>query len=75
MSRGKPIVVERTPGSAGLFRDGETALMARLDDVNDLAAKIALLIEDKDLARHIGTNARRVLEKPGVYWQNEPTTS
>jgi len=63
MSRGKPIVVERTPGSAGLFRDGETALMARLDDVNDLAAKIALLIEDKNLARRIGTNARRVLEE------------
>jgi len=63
MSRGKPIVVERTPGSAGLFRDGETALMARLDDVNDLAAKIALLIEDKNLAKRIGTNARRVLEE------------
>jgi len=63
MSRGKPIVVERTPGSAGLFRDGETALMARLDDVNDLAAKIALLIEDKNLAKRIGANARRVLEE------------
>jgi len=63
MSRGKSIVVERTPGSAGLFRDGETALMARLDDVDDLAAKIALLIEDKNLARRIGTNARRVLEE------------
>jgi len=63
MSRGKPIVVERTPGSAGLFKDEETALMAKLDDVNDLAAKIALLIEDKNLAKRIGTNVRQVLEE------------
>ena len=41
-----------------IVRDGETGLLARPDDADDIAAKLGQVLLDRDLARRLGAGAR-----------------
>jgi glycosyltransferase involved in cell wall biosynthesis len=58
MLQGCPIVSTDCGGQPEIVRDGETGLLARADDVDDLADKIARLLDSPELAQQLGRNAR-----------------
>lgn len=58
MMMARAVVATATSGAAELVRDGETGLLARVGDPEDLASKIARVLEDPDGARRMGERAR-----------------
>ncbi len=58
MMMARPVVATATSGAGELVRDGETGLLARVGDPEDLAAKIARALEDPEGARRMGERAR-----------------
>ena len=63
MSAGRPIVAEATPGVRGVLKNGESALLAPLGDVKSLAGAVEAVIDDPNLAKRLGENARRLAEE------------
>ncbi len=59
---GLPVVATDWLANSEVVHDGYNGLLVRPGDVEDLAAKIALLIEDGNLRRQLGENNRRVSE-------------
>jgi len=55
---GKPVVGSDAPGIREALEDGETGFLAAVGDAGDLAAKIARLIEDGELAATMGARGR-----------------
>jgi len=55
---GRPMVATDVPGCREVVRDGETGLLAPLDDAPALAAAIARLAGDAGLRRRMGAAAR-----------------
>ncbi|MEP3115769.1 glycosyltransferase [Nisaea sp.] len=49
-ARDRPVVAARSEGPVHLIRDGETGLLAELEDAEGLAAKLKAVIADKVLA-------------------------
>jgi glycosyltransferase involved in cell wall biosynthesis len=62
MAAGNAIVAEATPGSLGVLRHGENALLSRFNDVVNLATQIEKLIKDESLRYELGVNVRKDLE-------------
>ena len=63
MAMGKPIVATAVGGVPEVVADGEVGFLVPAGDVNALAKKISLLIEDYDLRQTMGQKGRqRVLE-------------
>ena len=58
MKLGKPVVGAESGGTAELVRDGETGLLFRVGDVDDLARKLESLYRDRTLLAKMGRNAR-----------------
>jgi glycosyltransferase involved in cell wall biosynthesis len=58
MMMARPVVATATTGAAELIRDGETGWLARIGDPEDLAEKIARVLEDPEGARAMGLRAR-----------------
>ena len=58
MLQGCPIVSTDCGGQREIIRDGETGLLARADDVDDLADKIARLLDSPELAQRLAQQAR-----------------
>ncbi len=56
----RPIVVSDAGALPDMIDDGETGLMCRVLDADDLAAKIALLARDAALCERLGNRAREV---------------
>ena len=48
-----PIVASRAGGIPEYLRDGETGLLFQPEDAHDLASKIKMLLDDKELARSL----------------------
>ncbi len=68
MSVGTPVVATRTGGMPEILRDGIDGLLFDLESVEDLAAKLRMIIEDGNLRQAMGRNCRqRFLE---VFEQN-----
>ncbi len=61
-SAGKPVVAARAPGPAALIRDGETGLLAPVDDAGALAAAIKRVLADRQLGARIAANGRSAYE-------------
>jgi len=59
MACGKPVVVTRSGGMVESVVDGSTGFIIDKRDPAALAEKIALLLEDKDLATSLGRRGRR----------------
>ena len=58
MASSKPVVAFDMPFSREILRDGTTGLLARPRDTEDLARKILQLLDNDDLRRKIGLNAK-----------------
>lgn len=58
MSLEKPIVASRAGGVTEIVVEGETGLMFTPGDANELAACVAKLLENPDLARTMGRNGK-----------------
>ena len=60
---GRPIVTTDVPGCREVVEDGLNGYLVENKNIEDLAAKIELLINDKDLRTRMGTFAREKAEK------------
>jgi glycosyltransferase involved in cell wall biosynthesis len=64
MASGRPVVATSRASGPELVEDGVSGLLADSANSVELAEKINILLEDRELAKKLGTNARqRVLEK------------
>lgn len=61
-SAGKPVVAARAQGPAALIRDGETGLLAPVDDPPALAAAIKRVLGDARLGARLAANGRAAYE-------------
>ncbi|HTQ12342.1 MAG TPA: glycosyltransferase [Rhizomicrobium sp.] len=58
-----PLVTAASAGPAWIARDGEDALIAPVDDVDGLAARIRAVLSSPDLAAKLVANGRRRIEE------------
>ena len=63
MSMGVPVVTTNISGCRELVRHERTGLLVEPGDPPDLARSILRILEDKNLARKMGAEARRVVER------------
>ncbi len=64
MASGLPVITSRVAGAADIIIDGVNGLLLRASsDVNDLAAKIELLLSNAALRKTIGERARETAEE------------
>ncbi|GAH97826.1 unnamed protein product, partial [marine sediment metagenome] len=64
MASGLPVITSRVAGAADLIIDGVNGLLLRApSNVNDLAAKIELLLSNTELRKTMGEHARETAEK------------
>jgi glycosyltransferase involved in cell wall biosynthesis len=63
MGVGRPVVASRLGGLPATVVDGVTGLLAEPGDAQDLAAKIALLLDDPGLRQRMGLAGRRRFEE------------
>ena len=68
MSSGTPVLVSNIKPMRYIVEDGVTGLLVDPSNPRDIAEKILLLINDGDLRKKIGLNAKRVAEKR---WRSE----
>ena len=69
---GKPVIGSRIGGIPELVRDGETGLTFEPGNVEDLRAKVKILISNSDAVYKMGQGARRFVEEklnPEVHYQ------
>lgn len=62
MRLGKPVVATAAPGTTELVVDGETGLLAPVDDAPALARALRKVLGDADLARSLGNAGRARVE-------------
>ena len=70
MSQGKPVIGSRGEGIADTISDGETGFLVDPDDVDELTAKIRLVIENKDLAQRVGKAGRELVLREFTWQKN-----
>ncbi len=63
MAAGKPVVASRIGGLPFTVADGATGLLCHPGDADDLARKLAVLLDDADLRRRMGLAGRRRFEE------------
>ncbi|MDO8467165.1 MAG: glycosyltransferase family 4 protein [bacterium] len=63
MAAGLPVIGTPVGGIPDFLKDGETGIFCRVDDPKDLARKINLLIENKDLYKKISESGRVLVAK------------
>lgn len=63
MQLGLPIVVYETTGTPAFNRNKQCALIAKHSNVEELAAKMQMLMDDSELARVLSINAREYQER------------
>ena len=66
---GVPTLAPDQPNLRENLSDGETGLLFRAGDVEDLAAKLATVVRDRDAARRIGEAGRRRLLERRWTWE------
>ena len=59
MQMARPVVATRTGGTAEVLVDGETGVLVPADDHHSMAAAIAALLDNPELARQMGQAGRR----------------
>ena len=68
MAMGMPVVATDCPcgGPRAVIEDGKNGFLIPVGDENALADRICRLIEDKELAKSFGVEAKRIEEKASV---------
>ncbi|MDP3934626.1 MAG: glycosyltransferase family 4 protein, partial [Candidatus Giovannonibacteria bacterium] len=61
LAAGLPIIGTPVGGILDIIEDGKTGLFAKVDDPKDLAEKIKILLEDKELAQKIVENGQKMV--------------
>jgi glycosyltransferase involved in cell wall biosynthesis len=62
MAHAKPVIATRSGGIPEMVRDGETGLLFEPKDAQQLSNHIRMLLNDSDLRRRLGRQARRIAE-------------
>jgi glycosyltransferase involved in cell wall biosynthesis len=62
MACGKPVLASNLPGVRSVVAHGQDGLLARTGDVNDLAEKIQMLLDDPQRRREMGERGRAKVE-------------
>ncbi|MBI4049964.1 MAG: glycosyltransferase family 4 protein [Candidatus Doudnabacteria bacterium] len=63
MAAGLPVIGTAVGGIPDFLQDGATGLFCKVEEPNDLAAKIKLLFEDAPLRRRLGENGKKLVEE------------
>ncbi|TSC96066.1 MAG: Glycosyl transferase group 1 [Parcubacteria group bacterium Athens1014_10] len=63
MACAKPIVASDLPGVRTVINDGETGLLAAPGETEDLADKLAILLQDKNKRKEFGLAGRKKVEE------------
>jgi len=63
MACGTPVVSFDSGGPRDIVKDGQTGYLAEWNNVEDLANKILMMLEDKQVANNMGSAARRLVEE------------
>lgn len=63
MACGKPVIASNLPGVRSVVSDGEDGLLVRPGDVDDLAEKIQMLLDDPQRRREMGERGRAKVEE------------
>ena len=63
MSCGKPVVASRVASLPEIVEDTVTGFLANLDDKNEFVRKILLLLENEKLAKRMGEEGRKRVDK------------
>ena len=62
MATGLPIIGTSVGGIPDFLEDGETGLFCKVDDPDDLAEKIQILLSDDNLSNNLSRNGRELVE-------------
>ena len=74
MASGLPVITSRSAGAADLITDGvDGLLLNEPSDINDLTAKIELLLSNAELRKTMGERARKTAERLSWDWVAEKT--
>jgi len=72
MASGLPVITSRSAGAADLITDGfDGLLLNEPSDINDLTAKIELLLSNAELRKTMGERARKTAERLSWDWVAE----
>lgn len=63
MACGKPIVATRTNGALECIEEGETGFLCKIDDIDDLAAKLDELLSNPSRAHQMGKSGKLRMQK------------
>jgi glycosyltransferase involved in cell wall biosynthesis len=63
MACGLPIVTTRVGGNIDLIRDGENGILVETENSNQLSVAIKKILQDKALAKKLGSEARKTVEQ------------
>lgn len=63
MACAKPVVASNIPGVRSVFIKGKHGLLFKAGDADDLAEKISLILNDENMAKKMGQEARKYAEK------------
>ena len=66
MATGKPVVVADIPGVREVIENGKHGLIFDVMDAEDLAKKIAILLNDPDMRKRMGDEGRKKVEEQFV---------
>ncbi|MFO7844403.1 MAG: glycosyltransferase [Bacteroidales bacterium] len=74
ISFGKPVIACQGEGIIDVIKHGETGILVKPHDIDDLASKLNLLINEPELAKTIGENARELVLASYTWEQNAKKT-
>jgi glycosyltransferase involved in cell wall biosynthesis len=63
MASGKPVVATKVPGVSEAVVEGETGLLCNIKDAEDLADKIEILLNSRELCREMGSKGMELALK------------
>ncbi len=63
MASGKPVIGSNVGGIPDVIEDGRNGFLFESENVNDLAAKLRMLLSDPDLARRMGEEGRKIVDE------------